>query len=75
METMNEAIYPAIYEAEIYNDIQQHTEHVKGITFAPSFSIAMMNIESYYGEELMSVKIELQEEQTVWELETTKTEF
>lgn len=61
-------MYPALYTAEIWDDIDHKMRTVKGITFANNFTEAAERIEDYYGLELNSVTIELQEEQTVWEL-------
>lgn len=60
-------MYPVLYTAEIWNEIDHEMETVKGITFADSFTEAAERIEGYYGETLNSVTIELQEEQSVWE--------
>lgn len=61
-------MYPVLYTAEIWDDIDHKMRTVKGITFANNFTEAAERIEDYYGLELNSVTIELQEEQTVWEL-------
>lgn len=61
-------MYPVLYTAEIWDDIIHEMRTVKGITFANNFTEAAERIEDYYGLELNSVTIELQEEQTVWEL-------
>ena len=61
-------MYPVLYTAEIWDDITHKMKTVKGITFADNFTEAAERIEDYYGEILNSVTIELQEEQTVWEL-------
>lgn len=61
-------MYPVLYTAEIWDDITHEMKTVKGITFADNFTEAAERIEDYYGEILNSVTIELQEEQTVWEL-------
>lgn len=60
--------YPVLYTAEVWDDITHKMLHVKGVTFADNFAEAAERIEGYYGETLNSVTIELQEEQTVWEL-------
>ena len=68
---MNE-IYPAIYTAEVWNAIDGIREKIKGVTFGHDFTEAMTNIEAFYGEELISVSIELQESQTVWEIDRSE---
>ena len=67
-------IFPALYTAEVYDSVHGRMEKIKGITFAEDFSEAMKNIEGYYGEELNSIFLELQEEQSIWELERIKGE-
>lgn len=61
-------MYPVLYTAEIWDDITHKMLTVKGVTFANNFATAAERIENYYGETLSSVTIELQEEQSVWEL-------
>lgn len=68
---MNE-MYPAIYTAEVWNVIDGIRETIKGVTFGHDFTEAMTNIETYYGEDLISVSIELQESQTVWEIDRSE---
>lgn len=62
-------MYPALYTAKVYDNIERKTEIVKGITFADTFTTAMENIEGYYGDTLISVELELEEESSIWELE------
>lgn len=61
------ATYPAKYMAKIWNDDEGVVKTVTGITFAENFTEAMANIESYYGDEMVEVTIELFEECTIYE--------
>lgn len=61
-------MYPVKYEVEItseYNDWK--IEKVKGVTFGENYADAAKNIESYYGNELISMKMEMLEEASVYE--------
>lgn len=63
-------MYPAKYTVEIWvPDETDNPVRVSGITFGENFTEVMSNIESYYGDELLTVYIELQEEAPVYELE------
>ncbi len=59
--------YPVLYWVEYWNDMESKVDKVSGCTIAKSFVDAMKKIESYYGDELCSVKIELLEEAEVLE--------
>lgn len=67
-------MFPAKYSALIWNECNETTEHVTGITFGENYADAMKNIEAYYGDELIEVTIELQEEATVYEVSSEKVE-
>lgn len=60
-------MFPAKYSALIWNEFDEVTERVTGITFGKNYAEAMENIEAYYGDELIRVTIELEEEATVYE--------
>lgn len=63
-------MYPAKYTVEIWIPGEAtNPVRASGITFGDTFTEVMSNIESYYGDELLTVYIELQEEGTVYELE------
>lgn len=67
-------MFPAKYSALIWNEFNGVTERVTGITFGKNYAEAMENIEAYYGDELIEVTIELQEEATVYEVSSEKVE-
>ena len=61
-------MYPVKYEVEITSEFNNWTiETRKGITFGGSFAEAAINIEEYYGAELISMKMEMLEEASVYE--------
>ena len=64
------AMYPFVYKATIADEYAEGCEGtVKGVTFGDSYVAAMNNIESYYGDELIDIQIECQEEAPVYEFE------
>lgn len=67
-------MFPAKYSALIWNDINKTSERVTGITFGENYTDAMKNIEAYYGEDLIKVTLELEEEATVYEVSSTEVE-
>ena len=66
-------IYPFIYWATVpsYEDDVQFEER-SGCTFATSYAEAMKNIEEFYGEGLICLKVEMLEENTVLEFHNPK---
>lgn len=63
---------PFEYEVHIYNeysDVENKEEIIHGITFGCTYAEAMENIESYYGGDIIDIKIYANEEQTVYELD------
>ena len=50
---------------ECYNDKEYE---VYGVTIAENYTEAMSNIEDYYGEELIEVKMFMQQEQSIYEI-------
>lgn len=61
-------MYPVEYSAIIYDDTNYNTEQVYGITFANSYVEAMKNIEEYYGESIVDIRLFMNEESSVYEL-------
>ena len=60
--------YPVKYEVEICSEFKDFkVEKIKGVTFGENFTDAMYNIEEYYGKELLTVKLEMLEEASVYE--------
>lgn len=65
-------MYPVEYEVTIYDEYskkENKKEVIHGIAFGESYAEAMENIEKYYGEEIVDVKLYMNEEQTVYELD------
>ena len=67
-------MFPAKYSALIWNEFDEVTERVTGITFGENYTDVMKNIEAYYGNELIEVSIGLQEEATVYEVSSIEVE-
>lgn len=67
--------YPAIYEVDVWNEFKGIKEKLHGITFCDNYANAAENIEGYYGESILEMKIELLEENTVFEFEENKDEL
>jgi len=61
-------MYPYIYECRYWNDIDFVEEFVQGCTFADTWEEAMAHVYSFYGEDLIDVKLTCLEEQSVLEL-------
>lgn len=63
---------PFEYEVNIYDDFSENGgfEIVHGITFGYTYAEAMENIEKYYGNNIIDVKLFMNEEQSVYELDT-----
>ncbi len=59
---------PFEYKVTVYNDNKHCNEKYKGITFATDYTDAMDNIESYYGETIIDIKIYGLEESSVYEI-------
>lgn len=65
-------MYPVEYEAMIWNDVEGKRETVHGITFGESYTDAMSNIEKYYGDEIIDIKMFMNEENTIYEFERSQ---
>lgn len=61
-------MYPVEYSAMVYDEMQYNTEQVYGITFADSYAEAMEKIEKYYGDTIIDIRLFMQEENSVYEL-------
>jgi len=55
-------MFPVEYEAHVWNEIFKKEEIVHGITFGEDFADAMYNIEHYYGDDIISIKLYMLEE-------------
>lgn len=65
------SVYPFEYEVEVsYENTKYH-----GVTFAKNYGKAAKNIENYYGDELVTMKLFCMEEQSVYEFEETQSEW
>ena len=69
-------MFPVEYEARVWNECKgQHGEEevIHGITFGEGYVEAMENIEKWYGDELISIKMYMLEEASVpiYEFEQT----
>lgn len=63
-------MYPVIYWCKIYDECEMKTVDISGCTFAENYTEAMSNIESYYGDMLCDIKMEMIEESSVVEFKT-----
>lgn len=65
------SVYLFKYEVEVnYENTKYH-----GVTFAKDYGKAAKNIESYYGDELVTMKLFCMEEQSIYEFEETQDEY
>lgn len=64
-------MYPVEYEINIYDDIDKKERIIHGITFAENFTEAMSNIEEYYGKDIIDIKLFMNEESSVYELDAS----
>lgn len=67
-------MYPVEYEAMVWNEDEDKSEILHGITFGESYTNAMSNIEKYYGDEIISIKMFMNEENFIYEFEKTTDE-
>lgn len=68
MNKRGEVMYPVEYSAMVYDEMEYNTEQVYGITFANSYAEAMEKIEKYYGNTIIDIRLFMQEENSVYEL-------
>ena len=61
-------MYPVEYSAKVYDDIEHKVDQVYGITFADSYAEAMEKIEKYYGSAIIDIRLFMQEESPIYEL-------
>ena len=66
-------MYPVEYVATVWNSDENKEEINHGVTFAGNYTEAMSNIESYYGDELITIKVTMLEESPVYVLEDCLT--
>ena len=65
-------MYPVEYEVQVYDEFSEKVnkyEIIHGITFASTYAEAMENIESYYGNTIVDIKLYMNEERSVYELD------
>lgn len=62
-------MYPVIYWCDVYDDDYQ-TRQISGVTFADNYAEAAKKIESYYGDDLINLKMETLYESSVMEFHT-----
>lgn len=66
-------IYPFIYWATIPSmEDECQMEERTGCTFAKSYAEAMANIEEFYGDDLISIKLDQLEESPILEFHNPK---
>lgn len=65
-------MYPIEYEVQIYDEFSEKEnkyEIIHGVTFGNTYTEAMENIESYYGDDIINVKLYMNEEHSVYEID------
>lgn len=67
-------MYPVEYEVMVWNDDEGKSEILHGITFGESYTDAMSNIEKYYGNEIIDIRLFMNEENTIYEFERSQEE-
>ncbi len=68
-------MYPVEYKVAIWDDDVEKVEKRHGVTFAENYAEAMANIEQYYGDTIIDVKLFMNEECTVYEFEATQIDY
>lgn len=70
-------IYPVEYEARIWDELKETEETVHGVTFCESYTEATENLEKWYGDDLIIMKLYMLEETSVplYEFESTASDF
>ena len=68
-------MYPVEYKVRCWDDYEDKEYEAYGVTIAENYTEAMSNIESYYGEELIEVKMFMQQEQAVYEIGNNDNEI
>lgn len=63
-------MYPAVYWCTFYDEVDKKMVSISGCTFGDNFTDVMQKIESYYGDTLNDVKIELMYPSSVIEFKT-----
>lgn len=65
-------MYPYIFWGSVYDEIDAEEREFSGCTFADSYAEAMDNIEDYYGEDLISIRLTPLEESSILEFTSKK---
>lgn len=65
-------MYPYIFWGSAYDEVDDHEREFSGCTFADTYAEAMSNIEDYYGNELISIRLTPLEENSILEFSTKK---
>lgn len=65
-------MYPYIFWGSVYDEIDNNEREFSGCTFADNYAEAMSNIEDYYGEDLISIRLTPLEKSSVLEFITKK---
>ena len=65
---------PFEYEVTVWYSGDRKAEKRQGVTFADSYSEAVENVEDFYGEDMIDVKLFALEENKVYEFNSTTEE-
>lgn len=68
-------MYPIEYKVRCWDDYENKNYETYGVTIARNYTDAMSNIEGYYGEGLIEVKLFMQEESSVYEIGNSSNEI
>lgn len=68
-------MYPVEYKVRCWDGDENKEYKAYGVTIAENYTNAMSNIEGYYGEELIEVKLFMQEENSVYEIGNSDNEI
>ena len=68
-------MYPVEYIITYYDESDYSTDVIQGITFAENFTEAMSNIEEYYCNGIIDIKMYMLEESSVYELVSKNKDF
>ena len=68
-------MYPVEFKVISWNDITEKEETNHGVTFAENWAEAMANVESYFGSDLISVRLFMLEEGNCYIFENSNEEL
>lgn len=68
-------MYPVEYRVRCWDDYEGNEYETYGVTFAENYTEAMSNIESYYGKDIIEVKMFMQEKNLVYEIGNSDNEI